>query len=149
MAITRATAEYITVSRMRNLLKQAGMDYRTVNGNNEDLNDAIGWAARQLGLTVADLTNVADSDLTGIAITDYDKFLDFTEYRTLQTISSNVIAQEPGNTLVEMVERRIARKLKQLQRAYAFEEQGLEGGYIILGSTQRADDTITGEADDE
>lgn len=140
MAITRAQAETILVRRAGSLMSEAGLAV-TIAGSNADLNDPIGWAVRQLGLTVATITSVADSDLSGVSADDYDQFLDLAEYRLLQNISGNLAVTDlevgPRNEkldqLVNRLEQRITRKKAQLQQDYGFGLGSLTAGVISLG----------------
>lgn len=147
MSLTRANVETILIRRLGKLLTEAEMDGDTNNGTNLDLNDPIGWAVRQCGGTVANVTNVAASDVATIGAADYDKLFDLAEYRALQNISGNLASvdirvgsrQESFNQLAERVEARIARKKAQLQQEYSFGLGTLEAGVINLDFQQKTD----------
>lgn len=147
MTLTRATFEQLLLRRLSGLMSEAGMDVISNLGNNPDLNDPIGWAIRQCSGTVADFTTVANTDVATVAAADYDKLLDLAEYRTLQSISGNLAVvdiqvgsrRESLDQLVERVEARIARKLKQLQQDYGFSLGTLEAGVIGLDFMQTLD----------
>ena len=85
MALTRANCEAILVARLKLLLEAAGLAV-TVTGTNADLNDPICVALREMGESVADISDVADTDLDGVVETDFNELLDRVELRTLETI---------------------------------------------------------------
>ena len=126
MALTRAQGEVELVSRCGKLLTAASLDGVTVNGSNPDLNSPLGFAIRQCGGAVADLSNVADSDLNTFAASSYDKLFDLAEYRTLENIAGNLdlvdISEGPHREslgqLAERVEKRLARLQEKLQKNY-------------------------------
>jgi hypothetical protein len=140
MTLTRANVEALLVRRLGSLLTEAELDGTTVNGTNIDLADSIGWAVRQCGGAVANITAVADADLAGIAATNYDQLLDLAEYRALQTISGSPVfvniqvgqRREDLGKLAETVDKRLERKLKQLQQDYGFGLGALQAGVIAL-----------------
>ena len=139
MTLTRVQAETILVKRAGSLMSEAGLAV-TFAGSNADLNDPIGWAVRQLGLPVANILTVADSDLAAVAADDYDQLLDLAEYRLLQNISGNLGVtdikvgprEEKLDQLVQAVEKRLARKKAQLQQDYGFGLGTLTAGVISL-----------------
>lgn len=141
MAPTRASVESVLVRRCGRLLTAAGLDGTTISGSNADLADPIGWAARQCGLTVASVTDVADADLAGLADSDTDKLLDLAELRTLETIAAdpNVTTRQADGAQVNLsdlftrLEMRIARKRTQIQRDYGTGLGTLTAGVITLG----------------
>ena len=83
MATTRADAEAILIDRIGILFVEVGLDGVSVDGDNNDLNDPIGYALRQLGHSVAVITLVADADMASLDDADIDHFLDVAEYRAL------------------------------------------------------------------
>ena len=128
MTLTRADAEIILVKRTGALLTEADLDGTTNDGSNADLNDPIGWAVRRCGGTVSDFVAISDTDVATVGSTDYDKFLDLVEYRTLQSISGNLAVvdiksgpfDEKLSQLVKQVEERLKRKAEQLKADYGF-----------------------------
>lgn len=139
MTLTRTNVETILIKRTGNLLQEAGLDY-IISGSNSDLNDPIGWAIRRLEGSVASVTSVADSDLSAIDTSDYDQLFDLAEYRTLENISGNLTyvdltvgpRSERLGQLAEMVEKRLARKRKQLAEDYGFGTEAEDSGIIHL-----------------
>lgn len=126
MALTRTQFETILVSRCGKLLTAADLDGVTSNGSNPDLNDPLGYAIRQCGGSVADPAQVADSDLSALAASAYDKLFDLAEYRTLENIAGNLdlvdISEGPHREslgqLAERVEKRLTRLQEKLQKSY-------------------------------
>lgn len=125
MALTRAQCEVELLSRCGKLLTAASLDGVTANGSNPDLNSPLGYAVRMCGGTVADPSNVADSDLSTLSSV-FDKLSDLAEYRTLENISGNLdlvdISEGPHREslgqLAERVEKRLARLQEKLQKTY-------------------------------
>lgn len=125
MALTRAQCEVELLSRCGKLLTAASLDGVTANGSNPDLNSPLGYAIRMCGGTVADPSNVADSDLSTLSSV-FDKLSDLAEYRTLENISGNLdlvdISEGPHREslgqLAERVEKRLARLQEKLQKTY-------------------------------
>jgi hypothetical protein len=139
MSLTRATVESILVKRLSGWLSAAGLAV-TVVGTNADLNDPIGWAIRQLGLTVDDITAVDDTDVARVGSSDYDKLLDLAELRALETIQQNLddvdIEVGPRSEKLDQLAGRVAkaldRKRAQVQRDYGHGLGTLEAGVITL-----------------
>lgn len=149
MTLTRANIEAIVIRRCGKLLTAAGLDGTTVSGANTDLNDPIGWAVRQCGSTVANLALVADGDLAGVSAETYDQLLDLAELRALQSISQNLsdvnmaagpLRQDLGQ-LSDQVDKKIERKVAQIQRDYGLGLGTLEAGVIGLDFMQKNEAT--------
>ena len=125
MALTRANVETILVSRTSKYLSAVGMS-TVVNGTNTDLSDPIGYAIRQLGFDVSDVTSVSDSDLSGISNDDYDQLFDIAELRTLQNIQGNFTLVDikigpRGEALSDLnaaLDKIVARKEKRIKDIY-------------------------------
>ena len=66
--ITRQNAETVLIRRAGKYITAAGFDGESRAGQNEVLNDPIATALLKMGLTVADLSDVQNSDLA--AVTD-------------------------------------------------------------------------------
>lgn len=126
MALTRVQFETILINRCGKQLTAAGLDGTTVDGANADLNDPLGYAIRQAGGSVADLSSVADADLATFAASDYDKLFDFAEYRTLENISGNLdlvdITEGPHreslSQLAAQIEKRLTRLGQKIESKY-------------------------------
>jgi len=150
MAITRANVETILVKRLGPALTKAGMA-TTVAGSNADLNDPIGWAARQCGLTVASLTAVADSDLSGLASSGYDKLLDLAEYRTLETVIQNLDdvdvklgpRDEKFSQLANQLQKRLEAMLDKLKADYGYGAATIWTGVLIHEFAEHADGSVS------
>jgi hypothetical protein len=144
MAITRVQIETVLVRRLENWLTAADMAV-TIVGTNADLNDPITNALLQLEIVPANISSVADSDLTSVATTDYNKLLDLAELRTLESILENYskVDVEAGAVKAQLddfgqrIERTIQRKREQIARRYGLEGlASLEAGVINLGFQQ-------------
>ena len=88
-ALTRANTESILISRIGTIYVAVELDGTTADGTNADLNDPIGYGIRQTGGTVASFVLVTDADVATVAETDYDEFLDISEYRALVNAQGN------------------------------------------------------------
>ena len=73
MALTRANTEAILIRRLGGIFEAVGLDGATADGSNEDLNDPIGWALRQLGKP-PDPTAVSDADVAAVVRTTTTRF---------------------------------------------------------------------------
>jgi hypothetical protein len=144
MAITRVQIETVLVRRLENWLTAADMAV-TIVGTNADLNDPITNALLQLEIVPANISSVADSDLTSVATTDYNKLLDLAELRTLESVLENYskVDVEAGAVKAQLddfgqrIERTIQRKREQIARRYGLEGlASLEAGVINLGFQQ-------------
>jgi len=85
MAVTRAQAEQILVSRIKGLQVAAGLAV-TFAGANADLIEPISWAHRMLGGTTASVIAVTDLELATMVVADYDNFFNLAEWRALLNI---------------------------------------------------------------
>lgn len=140
MALTRANVEVILISRLSNLLTEAGLDGTTNDGTNTDLNDPIGWAIRQADGSVDDFTLVDDTDVARVGSGDYDKLLDLAEYRTLENISGNLDEvdiksgpfEQKYSQLADRVEKRLERVRAHLEKTYDFGGRGYASNIITL-----------------
>ncbi len=144
MAITRVQVETVLVRRLEAWLVAADMAI-TFAGANNDLNDGISNALLQLEIVPANISSIADGDLTSVATTDYNKFLDLAELRTLESVLENYakVDVEAGAVKAQLddfgqrIERTIQRKREQIARRYGLEGlASLEVGVINLGFQQ-------------
>jgi len=151
MTITRSILETILVRRCGKWLIAAGLDGTTVNGTNPDLNDPIGYAARKLGLTVANPTSVSDGDLAALNLDELDKLLDVAEYRALQTVLENFEAvtlevggrHEHYSEFADRLQKLIALKALRLEKDYGLGQGTLDIGVIQLDFAQHSDSAST------
>lgn len=139
MSVTRANVEAILVKRIGKWLTAAGLDGTTNNGSNPDLSDPIGRAVRALGFTVADVTNVASSDVASIGADDYDELFDLAELRALETCLSNYdkvnLSLGPRSESFDQLRNGMiqAIKLKREQIANDYDDSAsLTGGVLAL-----------------
>jgi hypothetical protein len=150
MALTRAQVETILVERLSGWMTEAALAV-THTGANASLNDPIGYAARRLGLTVANVTNVADSDLSAVGVDDYDCLFDVAELRTLENILRNLtrvdttagpLSQSFGQ-LRKDVQTAIDAKRAQIENDYAAQLVSgpqMQAGNLILDLSFTDDD---------
>src|SRR5512139_1577622 len=120
MALTRANVESILLRRCGTTLEKAGLNYQTEAGDNEDLNDPIGYAVRLCGGTVSSAAEVTDTDVATVATEDTDAFLDVAEYRLLETVYNTVL------DLVDTTSGPQRQNLSQWAAAIAAKVQRLE-----------------------
>ncbi len=86
---TRSDIETLLIARVGPWLTNVALDGSTNDGTNESLNDAIGWAIRQAGGTVAAPALVTSTDVGTVDSADLDKLLDLAELRSLRSILSS------------------------------------------------------------
>lgn len=140
MTITRTQVERILIRRCGLLMTAAGLDGVTINGTNADLDDPIGTALRASGLTVADITFVADSDLASVTDELIDQVLDLAEYRALQNVEGNLDQvditlgprSESLNQLATQIKPKIARLEARISRMYNIGMGALTAGTVAL-----------------
>lgn len=145
MTITRAQAESVLIRRCGKWLTMAGLDGVTVNGTNNDLNDPLGYALRQMGINPANISSIADSDLAGVD--DIDRLLDLAELRTLKNIQQNYDAvnlsvggrSESYSDFANRIEAAIKRKQEEIESVYGLGLGSLEAGVIQLDFAQRSE----------
>lgn len=118
MTITRAQIETILISRTGGLLLAAELDVTTVNGTNADLADPISKAASLLGIEVADVTNITDTELSGVAQTDVTELLDRAELATYRMIAGNLSLTDiyigPRREFFSQLARQVQKNIDQL-----------------------------------
>lgn len=148
MSLTRAQVEISLISRVGRWLTNASLDGETNDGTNESLNDAIAYAIRVAGGTVADLSLVTNGDFSAVAAADTDKLLDVAELRTLENVLSNftLVDAKAGpveakqSQFADRLERVIARLRSQLAIRYGIESSAtMTTGAISLNFTELDD----------
>jgi hypothetical protein len=148
MTITRANVEEVLIRRCGKLLTAADLDGESYYGANKDLNDPIGWALRQMGYSVAAISQVADSDLAAVSDDAVDQFLDMAELRALENIEGNYDdvdisangRSESLNQLIVQVTKRMDRLQQKIQRVYGVGLGSLQGGVIALDFMEKDED---------
>lgn len=148
MSLTRANVETILVKRCGSLLTAAGLDGSTIDGTNEDANDPIGYALRQLSYTVDDITAVDDADVSSVSTSNYDKLLDLAELRMLENIQGNLDEvditlgprKEALGQLPARLEKRIERLEDKLKKRYGIGAATLTAGTIMLDFAEHNED---------
>lgn len=148
MSLTRANVETILVRRCGSLLTAAGLDGTTLDGTNVDLNDPIGYALREMGYTVDDITAVADDDVSSVSTANYDKLLDLSELRTLENIQGNLDEvditlgprKEALGQLPDRLEKRIERLEAKVRKVYGIGVGTITAGVIKLDFAEHNED---------
>lgn len=82
--MNRSDAETVLIRRLGTLFSAVGLN-GTAIGNNPDLNDCLYNALTYLGYLVADVTNIADSEIQAVETDDQPAFLILAEIRGLET----------------------------------------------------------------
>jgi hypothetical protein len=151
MALTVVQFETILIKRTGGLLTAVGLDGTTVDGDNPDLVDPMGYAIRQAGGSVTTITNIVDADLTGFAETEYDQLFDTAELRVLQncySVATTLIDTEIGprdekwSNLAARLEKLIDAKQKAVDKQYNLALPTMSTGSIDLNFQQHGDDTV-------
>lgn len=148
MAISRANVENVAVKRVGPLMTKAGMDGTTVDGSNTDLADGIGWALRQTGYSVADITNPTTAEVAA-ASDDVDQLLDMTEFRTLENIIGNLDdvnvtvgpRKEDLSDLSKQVQKRIDQVEARVKKLYGVGVPSLSTGTLTFEFAEHQDGT--------
>lgn len=153
MTLTVIQFETVLIKRTGKLLTALSMDGSTIDGNNPDLVDPMGYSIRQAGGSVTTITDVVDADLSGFAESDYDELLDVAELRTLQNIYGNFALvdveigprNEAWSSLGTTLEKLIARKEKRVKDIYGIGIAAMETGNIILDFAEHDEDNVDSE----
>jgi len=88
MSLTRANVEAAIVDRCAAFLSLVGKAV-TTDGSNASLNFPIGKAVQALGFTVSDIGTVADADIAQVPAAEINRFLDYVELYTLESVWGN------------------------------------------------------------
>jgi len=147
MTVTRANVEAILVQRCGRLMSFVGMAV-TVAGSNASLNDPIGYALRQSGYSVANISSVADLDLASVAADDLDMVLDYAELRTLESVAGNMDAVDIANgpekenfsQAATAVDKRIAKLSEKITLTYGSSVEA-EVGNMVFDFAAHGDDS--------
>ncbi len=146
MTVNRAAIEYVLVRRTGRLMAACSLDGTTVAGTNLDMNDPIGYALRMVGLDVADITAVSNSDIGQMGSDVLDQFLDIAELRLLQNCLQNYdavnITVGPRTEALSDIRSGLEKSIER-KHQYNVEKYGagatLAGGAISLDFQQRSD----------
>lgn len=148
MALTRSQLETVLVRRLGPWLTYVSLD-TTITGSNPALADPIAMALLSAGYTVANITNPANTDLSTVPATDYNKLLDLAELRTLETIlqaftdfdTKGLNYEDRDDQLGQRIEKAIQRKRALVQSKYGLEAAVPQTGTIDLNFQQQNDTT--------
>lgn len=127
MALTVVQFETILIERVGKLLTALSMDGTTIDGNNPDLFDPMGYAIRQMGESVTTITDIVDADLTPFEESQYDELFDRAELRTLESAYTTAVTKidtkigprdEKWSKLADSLAKRVTSKRKQVEAFY-------------------------------
>ena len=147
MPITRAQAERSLVDRLGTILTAAGLS-TSIEGNNNDLNDALMSALLELSLTPSDVSKIQNSDLSSIDTADYSAFFDLAELRMCESVLGHLDdvditvgpRKEALGQLAKQVERKVSRLKKYIEATYGLGAGTFEIGNLDLNFAQKGDD---------
>jgi hypothetical protein len=112
MTLTAANAYDILDDRIGNLMEFVGKSTNSVG-----MDFALSWAARQLGVSVADYTSITTSEIA--ATESPDVFLDLAEYRLLASVLGNLtlvdVQAGPRQEKLSQVAKYIERRMSSLE----------------------------------
>jgi len=128
MALTIVQVETILTKRVGLLMAAVGLDGSTIDGDNGDLVDPVGYSIRKLGGTIADITDIVDADLATFEETQYDELLDIAELRALQSVQGNFALvdtkigprDEKWGALGSLIDKTVSNKQTQVENLYSF-----------------------------
>lgn len=139
MSLTRENAETMIVADLQGLMTAAGMTI-THTGANAHLNGPIGRALRDLGYSVADITDVTDADVAQVTDAQIAEFIDLMIMYTLEAIMgwlANVdITVGPRTEKLSQLAGQVERKIKVL-RARMKEIYGYGLSVVVAGYLQK------------
>ena len=155
MTFTLAQIQGTLVGRLTNLLSEADKSVLSGAELNPDLNDGMSWALRQLGEEPTDFTAVVTADFADITFDTLDQLLDYSEYRTLQTLFNSMVLvdvkighrQEEFSQLANRVGQAVDKMRTYLRKEYGFGRGTIETGTIDLDISTDADDVIAETAE--
>lgn len=114
MTITRVQLDTIIIRRIGSLLTECNMDGETSDGTNVDLVEPLRWSLKQSGYDVANILDVADSDLEEISDSLLDQILDLFELRCLESASTKFTSVDEVAGPRERKYSQLGRRLKDL-----------------------------------
>jgi len=128
VSITRIEVEQVLARRLGSFLAETDMD-ALQDGVNPWLTDPLRWALTALGYTVASITAVTDSDLSGVETAHTEALLDLTELRTLEAVQTNltsvdVTAGPLGERRSQLADR-IGEMVAERRKVYGSRYAGL------------------------
>jgi hypothetical protein len=147
VALTRAQAEVILISRIGKMLVAAGLDGTTVNGTNVALVGPLAWAISKSDGTLASYAAVTDADLASVDAELTFQVLDLAELRALESALGNYDAvdirvgqrSESFSQTAGLLERRIAALRARVMDEYGIGAGTLEAGVIDLSFAENGD----------
>lgn len=135
MAFTRANLEGLVVGRLGPLMEAAGLDI-SVTGSNSSLSAPLSKAARGVGAATADYATITSDELATIAAADLDPLFDLSEYRTLETVITNLddtdITTGPRSEKLSQLVAQAERRLNRLDSVLKSILHPPTAGYLSL-----------------
>lgn len=89
MSLTRQRAEEVLFRRLGPAMYRADMDIEH-DGANPNFADPLAWALTELNLSVSDVTDPTDTELSQVGTADTYKYLALAEWRLLMNIIGNL-----------------------------------------------------------
>lgn len=147
---TRAHIETSLIVRCGKLLTFVGKDGLTVNGNNTDLNDAIGSSIRTLEGTVANPNDVTDTDVQTVDGGSYDALVDYAELRLYYTIRGNLDAvdtvagpfSDKYSDIGDYLDAQIKALTQRIKDLYGLGSPEMDYGIITLPIASHDEDPL-------
>lgn len=149
MPITRATIEASIIKEYGKVMLDVGLDGTTDDGTNADLNDPISMGLDSLGLSLADLSIVADVDFAPIStLAATNQLKAIAKLETLEMIlsswnqpnqSSDTDNSQNLGDLMSIYEERAVGLRAKYQLLYGYGLGSLSAGVIDLGFVETID----------
>ena len=147
MSITRTQVETLLIRRAGKRMTFVGMAVST-EGVNDDLIDPISTALQRMGYSPADITDIQDSDLTGVE--NVLELIDLAELRLLENILGNMDMvdisigdrSERLSQFTADLAKAIERKQATIEKQYGIGLGSLSAGVISLDFQQKRDDAF-------
>lgn len=121
------------ISRLRQAIEMAGMDYQIIDDPNESLAEPLYWGLKQSGYDPSTAFEVSEADFTSVDTADYTQVLDLAEFRLLTTILNNITATDerlgPHGKWGSQYPTRLQRRQERLEKKIA-ETYGIDLGTI-------------------
>lgn len=137
--LTRAGAEELLYNRCKGWMENAGLvEPGEFISPHPAFNEPLFYSLTNLGVSVTDPLTIGDSDVAGVATSEYIKFLDLAEFRLIQNIGGSQTQTDEkigqvgvwGGQLPRRVEDRILFLQKKLQMEYGLGASKLQPGIL-------------------
>lgn len=131
-------------------MSAVAMDVTTVDGNNLDLNDPIGFGIRRAGGSVSSIALVVDADVLTVGASDVDQLLDLSELRLLfnikgawakTDISAGLLTEKLGD-FAKQIDEDIKMLKEHMLDSYGIGGSTISSGSIRLDFQTTMDDVV-------